>query len=74
MAVYPGHVAHPVSRRIGQFTEWVGRKAADYHLVEDSDLSPLIDRLRERIRSLTLPETHDKFVDEMRLLSRQRTV
>ncbi len=45
---------------------WVGRKAADYHLVKDADLSPLINRLKARIRNLALPETHAQFIDEMR--------
>lgn len=45
---------------------WVRRKAADYHLVNDADPAPLISRLKERIRTLALPETHEKFVDEMR--------
>ena len=45
---------------------WVRHKAADYHLVNNSDLSPLINRLKERIRSLALSETQEKFIDEMR--------
>lgn len=45
---------------------WVRRKAADYHLVQASDLSPFINRLKERIRGLALPETQQKFIDEMR--------
>ena len=45
---------------------WVRRKAADYHLVNNSDLSPLINRLKKRIRSLALSETQEKFIDEMR--------
>lgn len=45
--------------------DWVRRKAADYHLVDSSDMSPLIRRLKARIHELALPETHKKFVDEM---------
>ena len=45
---------------------WVSHKAADYHLAHAADLSPFINRLKERIRSLALPETQEKFIDEMR--------
>lgn len=44
---------------------WVRHKAVDYHLVNGSDMSPLISRLKQRTQDLALPETHKKFVDEM---------
>lgn len=45
--------------------DWVRRKAMDYHLVDGSDMSLLIDRLKTRIHDLALPEIHKSFVDEM---------
>ena len=55
--------------------DWVCRKAADYHLIDDHpkdsqlkesvDMSPFVERLKTRISDLALPETRKKFVDEM---------
>lgn len=45
--------------------EWVIKKASDYHEITGDDLTPLLTKLHSKIKTLALPETLQKFKDEM---------
>ncbi len=53
--------------------DWVRKKAADYNLTSGGNMKPLLERLDQRIRDMALPETHQKFKDEMsRFLAKEQ--
>ena len=63
-----------MDRRVETNLTWVEKKAVDYHLAPATDsLSPMLDRLTDRIANLAQSETLKKFKDEMsRFLTRDQ--